>query len=258
LTTGARNQQYDTSEVTRGFSSPLAVGQTFSLDVDGSSLDPAASAFTTGNTIQLFGSDGTERFALFTNNQYNSNNWTSTGAVNTGIPAANAFHIAFTLATTNTYNLVLSPVGGGSSLFSQTGAVLDGTAGSAIQSFRISAYGTGSSSNGSKELFFDNLSVTSTAITGDYNNNGNVDAADYVVWRRSLGAIGSGLPADGNGNNTVDAGDYTVWRSHFGAASGSASAAVNVPEPSSEFLSIASASLVLVLAAMRRFRGSFA
>src|SRR5882757_3252521 len=79
LTTGARNQQYDTSEVTRGFSSPLAVGQTFSLDVDGSALDPAASAFTTGNTIQLFGSDGTERFALFTNNQYNSNNWTSTG-----------------------------------------------------------------------------------------------------------------------------------------------------------------------------------
>src|SRR5215212_7442560 len=40
LTTGARPTQFDTSEVTRAFTSALGIGQTFSIDVDGSALDP--------------------------------------------------------------------------------------------------------------------------------------------------------------------------------------------------------------------------
>ena len=53
---------------------------------------------------------------------------------------------------------------------------------------------------------------------GDYNQNGIVDADDYVSWRKTLGQTGltpySG--ADGNGNGMVDADDYAVWRAHFG------------------------------------------
>jgi hypothetical protein len=75
---------------------------------------------------------------------------------------------------------------------------------------------------------------------GDYNRNGVVDAADYVLWRNTLGQSGAGLAADGNGNNTIDAGDYNVWRSNFGrsgfgSATG-ASAISAVPEPSSALL----------------------
>jgi hypothetical protein len=233
LTTGARASQTDTSEVVRALTSQLAVGQTFSFDVDGSILDNSGTPFTMGNTFQLFGTDGQERFALFTSNKYHQNDWTATGDADTAVPAANAFHVAFTLATANTYNLVLTPFGGGSPLFSQTAAPLDGTAGSPIQSFRFSAYGTGSSADGSKELFFDNLSITSPAVTGDYNKNGIVDAADYIVWRKTLGQSGSGLAADGNGNNSIDAADYTVWRTHFGSASAATvGMAINVPEPS--------------------------
>jgi hypothetical protein len=235
LTTGARASFSDTSEASRTFSSPIAVGQTFSMDVDGSALEPNAKAFSIGNTLQLFGSDGIERFGLFTNNQFNGNNWTVTGDISTGIPAGSAFHIDFTLATANTYNLALKPLGGGSPLFSQTGAPLEGTIGSAIQSINISAYGTGSSSNGSKELFFDNMTVSSAAgIPGDYNSNGSVDAADYIIWRKTRNQAGIGLPADGNGNNVVDSGDYNVWRSHFGAnATGVGVVMMNVPESSS-------------------------
>jgi hypothetical protein len=55
------------------------------------------------------------------------------------------------------------------------------------------------------------------ALLGDYNQNGVVDAADYVVWRKSLGAnVPAFLGADGNGNGTVDEPDYIVWNANFG------------------------------------------
>jgi hypothetical protein len=72
------------------------------------------------------------------------------------------------------------------------------------------------------------------ALAGDYNANGVVDAADYIVWRKMLGRNGIGLAADGNGNAVVDQGDYTVWQNNFGAVSGSgAGTATTVPEPHS-------------------------
>jgi len=55
---------------------------------------------------------------------------------------------------------------------------------------------------------------------GDFNLDGTVDAADYTVWRDTLGSTRL-LNADGNGNNIVDAADYSVWHNHFGDQSGS-------------------------------------
>jgi hypothetical protein len=93
--------------------------------------------------------------------------------------------------------------------------------------------------------------------TGDYNRDGLVDAADYVVWRR---AAGQNVPfytvADGNGDGMVSSADYEVWRLNFGktipgAASGSVSPAV--PEPSSLLLLLVSSccSSCLLRAAVR-------
>jgi hypothetical protein len=78
-------------------------------------------------------------------------------------------------------------------------------------------------------------------VLGDYNENGTVDAADYVIWRKFLGP--GALPNEGGvSNNLVDEADYKFWRSQFGAqaegrffVSPSASA---VPEPSAFFLLI--------------------
>jgi hypothetical protein len=55
---------------------------------------------------------------------------------------------------------------------------------------------------------------------GDYNRDGTVDAADYVVWRKNPGGI-------------FTQNDYNVWRAHFGqtAGSGMGSNANGVPEP---------------------------
>ncbi|MEX2307125.1 MAG: PEP-CTERM sorting domain-containing protein [Pirellulales bacterium] len=58
-------------------------------------------------------------------------------------------------------------------------------------------------------------------LTGDYNNDGKVDAADYVVWRKT------GV----NGQQ-----GYNDWRANFGAMMGTGSSFGDgeaVPEPAS-------------------------
>jgi hypothetical protein len=85
-------------------------------------------------------------------------------------------------------------------------------------------------------------------LPGDYDGNGIVDAADYSIWRVSLGqnvAIGSG--ADGDRNGIVDEGDYSVWQSHFGisaVAPAASLADMTVPEPASLVLLLIGACLV--------------
>lgn len=59
------------------------------------------------------------------------------------------------------------------------------------------------------------------SLAGDYSGNGTVDAADYTIWRDSLGQTGGGLAADGDGNGTVNAADLSIWRNNFGAAAAS-------------------------------------
>jgi hypothetical protein len=61
---------------------------------------------------------------------------------------------------------------------------------------------------------------------GDYNGDNRVDAADYVMWRKTLGSSGFFLPADGHPDNEINSLDFDVWRAHFGeTAGGSAGAA---------------------------------
>lgn len=55
---------------------------------------------------------------------------------------------------------------------------------------------------------------------GDYNGDGSVDAADYTVWRDTLGSHGVGLGADGDRDLDVDHGDYAIWQTNYAAPSG--------------------------------------
>jgi hypothetical protein len=89
-------------------------------------------------------------------------------------------------------------------------------------------------------------------LGGDYNLDGVVDAADYVVWRNSVGEIVTiGTGADGSGplgapDGVIDQFDYTRWRARFGAMSpglgrGADSLAMplvagEVPEPTTALL----------------------
>jgi probable HAF family extracellular repeat protein len=64
------------------------------------------------------------------------------------------------------------------------------------------------------------------ALPGDFNGNGTVDAADYVVWRKGMGTI-------------YTQHDYNVWRAHFGAVSPGIGAGSGAALPSAESLSTA-------------------
>jgi hypothetical protein len=56
-------------------------------------------------------------------------------------------------------------------------------------------------------------------LSGDYNADSFVDAADYVMWRKLSGT--SNLAADGDHDGAVDADDNLVWQKNFGSVSAS-------------------------------------
>jgi hypothetical protein len=94
---------------------------------------------------------------------------------------------------------------------------------------------------------------TAPNIVGDYNSNGVVDAADYILWRKTLGQTATGLAADGSGNGSVGQEDYDVWTEHFGNTSGSGAGALaggDVAEP----VTLWPMALGLILVAAPRFR----
>jgi hypothetical protein len=95
-------------------------------------------------------------------------------------------------------------------------------------------------SNGSLGYLNDmQLVGSSPALNGDYNNNGRVDGADYVVWRDNVGTTNP-LPNDPTGG-TIGPTQYNTWRSNFGlgAGAGSGLGVSAVPEPSSLLMAVA-------------------
>jgi hypothetical protein len=58
---------------------------------------------------------------------------------------------------------------------------------------------------------------TGPELPGDYNRDGSVDAADYVMWRKTLSmTVPQYEGADGDGDTTIGNGDYSVWAESFG------------------------------------------
>jgi hypothetical protein len=104
------------------------------------------------------------------------------------------------------------------------------------------------------------------AVQGDYNEDGQVDAADYTVWRDAM-VSGVALPNEGATAGQVTTEDYTVWRNHYGdvapvtqslrrgvvsyveSSNALLGRGVSTPEPSSLVLAIG---LALPIAAARR------
>jgi len=88
--------------------------------------------------------------------------------------------------------------------------------GRARQAWIAAPVASGSLTWNTSRLYVDG--ILSVGQSGDFNANGVVDAADYVVWRKR------------NGSQT----EYNVWRSHYGQPPGSGAEAIAsaaVPEP---------------------------
>jgi hypothetical protein len=85
-------------------------------------------------------------------------------------------------------------------------------------------------------------------VPGDFNGDLAVDAADFVVWRKSAGMSGTGLAADGTGaighpDGVVDGLDFLYWKENFGRSFGvigsGSIVAERVPEPAGAGLMLA-------------------
>jgi len=90
------------------------------------------------------------------------------------------------------------------------------------------------------------LEILSALLIGDYNDDGMVDAADYIIWRKNLGAnitLPNEDPNQTQGWVTIE--DYAVWKAHYGdsnlGSGGGGLTTSTVPEPATL--------LMLVLAA---------
>jgi Subtilase family len=92
-----------------------------------------------------------------------------------------------------------------------------------------------------------------STVPGDFNDDGMVSAADYTVWRDTLGSIND-LRADGSLNGIIDMADYAVWKQSF-TEMRSPSAVIQVPEPSSRHVLM---TIVVLLSLLRtRVPGTF-
>jgi hypothetical protein len=79
-------------------------------------------------------------------------------------------------------------------------------------------------------------------LAGDYNANGTVDAADYVVWRNNLNQAVT-IPNDIT-PGTVVAQDFIEWQNRFGFPFGPFGASTAVPEPATVLLALAACACV--------------
>lgn len=85
--------------------------------------------------------------------------------------------------------------------------------------------------NNAASLYGIELNVPAPAL-GDYDGDGSATAADYTVWRDTLGMT-ENLSADGNGNRVIDEGDFEQWQTRFmEAAANGVAASISVPETS--------------------------
>jgi hypothetical protein len=99
------------------------------------------------------------------------------------------------------------------------------------------------------DIFLSNfMSTEPPGIVGDYNDNGVVDGADYVVYRNNLGQSVT-IPNDDTPGSVLPV-DYDRWRANFGMSSGlGASSAVPTPEPAA--MSVALLVVALSVATLR-------
>ncbi len=115
---------------------------------------------------------------------------------------------------------------------------------------------SGVTSPGPGAMAFDNvvlklLDVAAPANNADFNNDGIVDGADFLIWQRGFNSGSTLATGDANGDLAVNGLDLEIWKTQFGTDPTPAVGAIGaVPEPAT--FALAGMALVAGLAAVRR------
>ena len=166
---------------------------------------------------------------MASDNRQASNSTAGGGGLNGFVPSAS-----------NTFTL-LNAAGGIFGVFSNVTTGQRLTTVDGIGSFVVN-YGPGSGFNQS-QIVLSAFESLSPMLPGDYNQDGVVDSADYVVWRNGLGT-------------THTQNDYTIWRAYFGQTSGSSASTTagtsSAPIPEPDALLMILMGMILMFICQRR------
>ncbi len=242
----------------RGFS-PLQIGETFKIVID----NPTEQLGSKGYFVRLNGGTGgvngnicyggvpcdfetgtpvtKMRFQMFHYGAgYGQWSVVDSGGDLTGVMDSDTSFAGAEFSVTrtgeDTYDVLMDPFGPGPS-FTQTGRTFENP-GVPIDWVQLELFvdvpsdTTPTLDELQSDFYIRSMSIAGAAppgIPGDYNGNGSVDAADYVVWRKNVGTNNT-LP-----NNSlagpIGTQHYNQWRQNFGRTGGGGLGAVAaVPE----------------------------
>ena len=226
-----------TTIATRPFAQALAVGDQLSVDIDNPVMQKLAEFDSVGFIISLRSADGVERFALYTTQGFNNDQWTiadsrgdETATGFTDEEGSAGFKFAFKLTGEEAYQLTITPHDGGAPLTFEGMLAKPGKG--EISKIRFLMFGNGSGDGhnlptGEREFYFGNLMIESSGSAAvqkpsDCNQDGSLDISDGVCLlgrlfaggelpcEGSLDAPGTRALLDANGDASVNISD-AVW-----------------------------------------------
>lgn len=133
-----------------------------------------------------------------------------------------------------------------------TASFVDG--GTALTDADISALAAGFDAASQQRVgsaYFDNF-VVRNGIPGDFDDDGDADAADFAKWKTGFGTTAGGI-ADSDGDQDSDGVDFLTWQRERGVNLLAATpAAAPVPEPAAATLVALAVGACHVLRSVRR------
>lgn len=229
----ASNSPQSQGAAIRAFNGILSVGQTLRLALDHGTLAPGPADGVMGfgirsgatNVFEFLGTSVSSVYLYSDQIGFHS----STVPLTTG-----GVDLQFKLTGPTTYSLMIANRDGSGS------QLLNGTFGPfGLSALRVFNFRAGNAIPAS-DAFFNRIAIVTLA--GDYNDDGEVNAADYVIWRKYEGTTNH-LLNDLIGGEIGQA-QSDQWVTHFGEPGGAGTGSVEespsqttVPEPSPIVLS---------------------
>jgi autotransporter-associated beta strand protein len=122
----------------------------------------------------------------------------------------------------------LTSGGGTDQIF--VGSSSSGLTPSQLSAITFAGFGAGASILSTGEIV-----PASVGLPGDFDGDGDVDGADFVVWQTNFPTTSGATAGDADGDDDVDGADFAVWQDSFPGSGGGASP---VPEPGACLLAV--------------------